>query len=253
MPVLRIHMVILLVILAFSAEAQQENRHIRKGNSHYQDGDYKKAEIDYIKSIEASRDNSKGVFNLGNALYMQQNYLQAMAAFDSLRTYRIDDDTRSRAYYNLANSMLKLALDSAHLAPQVLPPTVESYKQSLRLNPHDMDAKYNLAYAQRLLENSRQQQQDQQQEKQQDQQDQQDQQQQQDQQDQQQEQQEQQQEQGDQQTQEQQQQQSEMQQISKEDAERILEALKNNEKQTLEKLKQNQIKQMRVIRSEKDW
>lgn len=237
-------MVIILVILAFASEAQQENRHIRKGNRHYQEGDYKNAEIDYIKSIEASRSNPKGVFNLGNALYQQQNYMQASAVYDTLRTYRMDDDLRSGAYYNLGNSMLKLAQDSAHLAPQILPPTIESYKHSLRLNPDDMDAKYNLAYAQQLLERS-QQQQDQQQEQQQEQQ-------QNDGQEQQEQQQEQDQEQDEQQAQ-QQQQQDEMQQISKEDAERILEALKNNEKQTLEKLKQDQIRQMRVVRSEKDW
>jgi len=44
---------------------------------------------------------------------------------------------------------------------QKLQEAVESYKQSLRQNPGDMDAKYNLEYARRLLKQQQQQQQDQ--------------------------------------------------------------------------------------------
>jgi len=232
--------------------SQQENRYIRQGNKQYEDGDYKKAEIDYLKSTQSGKASHKGFYNLGDAWYMQKNYLQASAAFDTLRTFKMDDETRSKSYYNLGNSLLKAALDSAQLAQQVLPPGIEAYKQSLRLNPADADAKYNLAYAQRLLDKSQQQQQKQDQQDQKDQQQdqkKQDQQQNQDQQDQQKEDDAKQ----DQQQQDQQQQQAQPQQISKEDAERILEALKNDEKQTLEKLKEAKIKTIRVVKSEKDW
>ena len=210
-----------------------ENRYIRQGNRQYEDGNYKKAEIDYLKSTQSGKASHKGFYNLGDAWYMQENYLQASAAFDTLRTFKMDDETRSKSYYNLGNSLLKAALDSAQLAQQILPSSIEAYKQSLRLNPDDADAKYNLAYAQKLLDKSQQQQQQQQQNK--------------DQQDQQKDQQK------DQQQQQQQQQQAQPQQISKEDAERILEALKNDEKQTLEKLKQAKIQSVRVVKSEKDW
>jgi Mg-chelatase subunit ChlI len=226
--------------------SQQENRLIRQGNRQYNDGNYKEAEVDYMKSVQSGKPSHKGIFNLGNAWYMQDNYLQAAAAFDTLRTFKMDDETRSKSYYNLGNAMLKAAIDSAQLAQQVLPSSIEAYKQSLRINPDDADAKYNLAYAQKLLQKS-------QQEQQQDQQQQQDKQdQQQDQQDQQQDQQQQQQQQN-QQQQQQQQQQAESEQISKEDAERILEALKNDEKQTLEKLKQQKVLSTRPVRTDKDW
>ncbi len=252
------YILIWLIALAGLPElaAQQENRHIRQGNRYYDDGDYKKAEIEYIKSTEEARNPHKGVFNLGNSLYMQNNYQQATAAFDTLRTFRMSDEERSKTYYNLGNSLLKLAMDSAQLAGQALPSSVEAFKQSLRLNPGDQDAKYNLAYAQKMLRESQQQQQDQQQQDQQQQDQQQQDQQQQDQQ--QQDQQQQDQQQGEQeqeleQAQQERQSQGEPQQISKEDAERILEALKNDEQQTLEKLKQAKIRQTRVVKSEKDW
>jgi hypothetical protein len=240
---------LLFLAMTLISWSQQENRLIRQGNRQYDDGNYKKAEIDYIKSTQAEKASHKGFYNLGDAWYMQKNYLQASAAFDTLRTFKMDDETRSKSYYNLGNSLLKAAIDSAQLAQQVLPPSIEAYKQSLRLNPVDTDAKYNLAYAQKLLEKSQQQQQQNK-----DKQDKKDDKQDQQKQDQPKEDQaKQDQQQQDQQQQDQQQQQGQPMQISKEDAERILEALKNDEKQTLEKLTEAKIKTIRVVKSDKDW
>lgn len=59
------------------------------------------------------------------------------------------------AYYNLGN---------AQLAARSLPEAIESYKQSLRLDPTDLDVKHNLELAQRLLEEQQQQEEDQRQE-----------------------------------------------------------------------------------------
>ena len=246
-------MILLFTAMTLLSWSQQENRFIRQGNRQYDDGKYKEAEIDYLKSTQSGKASHKGFYNLGDAWYMQENYLQASAAFDTLRTFKMDDETRSKSYYNLGNSLLKAALDSAELAQQILPSSIEAFKQSLRLNPDDADAKYNLAYAQKFLDKSQQQQQQQQNQDKQDKQDQK--------QDQQQQQQDQQEQQKDeqakqdqqQQDQQQQQQQAQSQQISKEDAERILEALKNDEKQTLEKLKQAKIQSVRVVKSDKDW
>jgi Ca-activated chloride channel homolog len=254
------HITLLFLAMTLLSWSQQENRLIRQGNRQYDNGEYKKAEIDYIKSTQSEKASHKGFYNLGDAWYMQKNYLQASAAFDTLRTFKMDDATRSKSYYNLGNSLLKAAIDSAQLAPKVLPPGIEAYKQSLRLNPADTDAKYNLAYAQKMLEKSQQQQQQQNKDKK-DQKDQNKDQQKQDQQkqdqqkqdEQKQDQQKQDQAKQDRQQQDQQQQQGQPTQISKEDAERILEALKNDEKQTLEKLTEAKIKTIRVVKSDKDW
>jgi Ca-activated chloride channel homolog len=247
------HITILFLAMSLLSWSQQENHLIRQGNREYNDGNYKKAEIDYIKSTQAQRASHKGFYNLGDSWYMQKNYLEAAAAFDTLRTFKMDDDTRSKSYYNLGNSLLKAGIDSAQLAQKVLPQSIEAYKQSLRLNPADTDAKYNLAYAQKLLDKSQKQQQQQNKDKK-DQKDQNKDQQKQDQQKQDQQKQDQQkQDQARQDQQKQQQQQGQPQQISKEDAERILDALKNDEKQTLEKLTEAKIKTMRVVKSDKDW
>ena len=254
MSYFRSHMILLFLAMTLVSWSQQENRLIRQGNREYDDGKYKEAEIDYIKSVQTKNPSHKGFFNLGNSWYMQNNYVQAAAAFDTLRTFKMDDETRSKSYYNLGNSLVKASIDSAQLAQQYLPAGIEAYKQSLRLNPDDEDAKYNLAYAQKLLQKSQQQQQQQNKDKQDQKQDQQKQdQQQQDQQKQDQQKQDQQQQDQEHQDQKKDQQQAQSQQISKEDAERILEALKNDEKETLEKLKQAKIQTTRVVKSDKDW
>lgn len=247
------NILIFLLATPMMVQAQNGNKLVRQGNKHYDKAEYKEAEIRYLKSLQTKTDPARGLYNLGDAFYMQGNYLDASAAFDSLRTVNMDDGTRSQTYYNLGNSLLKLAKDSAQMAQEALPSSIESYKQSLRLNPNDMDAKYNLAYAQRMLDQQQQNQdpqQDQQEDQQQQEQQQEQNQQQQDQKEQPQDQQDQQQEQ---QPPQEQQQQQQAQQISKEDAERMLEALKNDEKQTLEKLKHAQVKAMKKIRTEKDW
>lgn len=253
-----LHMVILVLAVPLAAWSQNGNKLVRQGNSYYEDENYKEAEIRYLKSLQAKGDPHRGLYNLGDAFYMQNNYLDAAAAFDSVRTMRMDDVTRAHTYYNLGNSLLKLAQDSAQLAGQALQASVDSYKQSLRLNPADMDAKYNLAYAQQLLRQQQQNNQDQQNQDQQKQDQQKDQQKQEQEKDQQQEQQQEQKQQeqaqdDQQQANRDQQQQGEPQEISKEDAERMLEALKNDEKETLEKLMQAQLKSTRQAKTEKDW
>ena len=249
--------ILLIILIPAGANAQKGDRLVRQGNKYFDKGDYKEAEIRYLKSLQSRGDEHKGLYNLGDAFYMQNNFKDATAAFDSLKTFKMNDATRSSAYYNLGNSLLKLAKDSSQLAGQALPASIDSYKQSLLLNPEDMDAKYNLAYAQRLLKQQQQQQQNKQGQQNKDKQEQDKQQQnQQQKQDQQQDQQKQQQQQSQEQKaqqQKQQQQQAQQEQISKEDAERMLEALKNDEKHTLENLKKAQIKSMKKVRTDKDW
>ena len=236
-----------ILIYATSALAQKENKHIRSGNDYYDDEDYKEAEVDYMKALEAKPESFKGQFNLGGALYKQENYEDATKLYGSLAERDADADVRANSFYNLGNSFLKA---------QKYAESIEAYKNALRLNPDDMDAKYNMEYAKKMMENQEQEQQNQDQNK--DQENKEDQEQEQDKQEQEQQQQEQEQkeqEQNQQQNQQeqQQQQQPQPQQISKQDAERMLEALKNDENKTLEKVNLQKVQQGKVRKVEKDW
>ena len=235
----------LLISLSFNLFSQKENKYIREGNDMYEDRNFKDAEVDYMKALEANADSYKGQYNLGGALYKQDNYEDASKLYNNLTSKEVDKKAKADIYYNLGNSLLKA---------QKYPESVEAYKNALRNNPGDMDAKYNMEYAKKMMKQQQQQQQNQdknedkekkeeqknEQEKQKQEQEKEKEQQQQQQQNQQQEQQK-------------QQQQPQPQQISKQDAERMLEALKNDEKKTLEKLKLQKIQKAKVRNVEKDW
>lgn len=138
---------ILLVLLAATeATAQQmpERSLVRKGNRQYNKGEYGEAIKRYEEALKAAPESFEATYNLGNALYKaerfdtaEQTILQATA--DTLRT----DNELAETYYNLGNAQFK---------QKKYKEALESYKQSLRLNPSDMEAKYNYAYTKRLLD-----------------------------------------------------------------------------------------------------
>lgn len=226
---------LLIFFLVSSAGfAQSENRTIRKGNQAYRDQNFQEAELNYRKAIENNNNSFRGNFNLGNATYRQENFEEASSAFQRAIANQTDKTALSKAFYNYGNSLL---------LNQQIPESVEAYKNALRLNPKDDDARYNLAFAMHMLQQQEQQQKQQggdQNDKNQDKQDQQ--------QDQQQGDDDQKQDPAEQQQAEQQQ----PQQISKQEAERMLQALKEEELKTLDKVKEERFREQRV-RTEKDW
>ena len=231
----------LWISVGSDAYAQEERRFIRQGNRHFENQELDKSEEAYRKALEKESNSFIAGFNLGDVLYEQENYEEAIKQFYSLSNITDDKEQLAKVFHNLGNTLLK---------EKQLKQSVEAYKQALRNNPGDMDTKHNLAYAQRLLNQQQQQQQQQQQDQKKDQQNEQDQKKEQDQSQQGQEQ-EQDQKKQQQQQQEQQQQQQE-QKMSKEDAERILQSLEENEKELQKKIKEKKSRANRQ-KSDKDW
>lgn len=220
-----------------------ERDRIREGNKLYTKEQFTEAEIAYRKSIGVNPRSIEGAYDLGNALYKQKKYPEAAEQYQLVASQgeRLLSENPAnvkrlaQVFHNLGN----ISMQSKEYAK-----SIEAYKQSLRLNPSDDETRYNLALAQKLLEN---------QDNQEDQQEQQDQQQ-----DQQQEQQDQQQDNQNQPPPEQQQdqQQQEQQQndrMSKENAQQILDAFLQDEKDTQEKVKQAQERQRERRRTDKEW
>lgn len=253
-----IYILLVLVFTAVQLSGQSEKKLVREGNNQFEEGNYQEAEIEYRKALSEKPDYYKGKFNLGDAMYGQENYEESEKIFSELGETAKNLQAKSGSWYNLGNTLMQ---------KQKYKESIDAYKKALRVNPNDQDAKYNLEYARKMLNEQQQQQQDQDQNqdqnnKDQDQKDQEqqnedqdkdkqdqennDQQNEQDQKDQQQDNSEQ----GDQQ---QQQNQPQPQQISKEDAQRMLDALKNDEKQTLQKLQEEKAKASKTRKSEIDW
>ncbi len=233
---MKIGLTILFLLYGLITYSQSERKYIRKGNKLYEQKEYTDAEVQYRKSKEENSSLYEGTFNLGDALYKQKRYDEAGTYFKIAAEQTAEKKKKAKAYHNLGNSLLE---------SRKIKESIEAYKNALKNDPNDLDTKYNLAYANSLLEkqqNQQQQNQDQNKDQQQDQQ--------QDKQDQQ-KQQEQQKEQNAKKEEQQKQQQKES-QLSKEDAERLLEALKNEEEKVQEKLKKEKMKVSKIY-IEKDW
>lgn len=223
---------------------------------------YQQAEINYRKAMQTTPSYDKANYNLGNSLYRQERYEEAANSYAKVANNKSSSkDLRGKAFHNYGNSLLK---------QEKYQESIEAYKNALKLNPKDMDSKYNLEYARKKLYRQQQQQQqnnqngnqnqqqqqggqgkdgkDQQQQNQQQSgqgkegKDKQDQQQQQGQQDKQ-----------DQQKQKEQQKQAAADRQKQQEDKRQLDALQQNERNTQQKVNQQQMRQGGKSHQEKDW
>jgi Ca-activated chloride channel family protein len=140
--------VVLLVLQASFLFAQQEKKFIKKGNELYQQQNYKDAESSYRLSVGKKDKTVEGNFNLGDALYKQKKYAEAGAQFNKIASSSNNKEVLAKAYHNLGNSLL----DSKKLEE-----SIAAYKKSLLNNPQDDETRYNLAYAQKKLQQQKQQ------------------------------------------------------------------------------------------------
>ena len=227
---------LLLVASAGQVLAQQktDRDYLRSGNKLYNDSLFIKAEVDYRKALEVNPKSTDAMFNLANALLMQQKAKEAMEQYQSVSKIEKDKEKLAQIYHNMG-----VILQSSKQLPQC----IEAYKESLRNNPKDDETRYNLALAQKQLKDQQQDQQNQDQQQQQQEQKEDKQEQNKDQQEQ---------EQKDQQQQQnQQQQQQNKNEMSKENAEQLLNAVMQDEKNVQDKVKK-QI-QIQGKKLEKDW
>ena len=229
---------VMLSLIGTSLYSQGYNKLLREGNREYKKGEFDQSEINYRQAVAEDENPAKAIFNLGDALYKMERYEEAAEQFSRFTELGGTDKQIAGSNYNLGNTLLKAGK---------IEESIEAYKRSLLSDPGNHQAKYNLAKAKEMLQ---QQQQDQQQQQNDDQQQQQNDDQQQQQNDDQQQQQndDQQQQQND----DQQQQQPRPDQMKPEDAERLLQALSDKEKEVQEKVKEEKARAARV-RTLKNW
>lgn len=246
-------LIIALALLACTgATAQSLRSQLRNGNREYNKEKYDEAEVHYRHALEQDSTDFRGQYNLGNTLYRQKKYAEAGSHFaQALQSRNLSDHQRARTLHNQGNCFLQAGLEDREQGMQNFQQAVKSYQESLKLEPKDEDTRYNLAYARRLLQQAQQQQQNHggggnqnQNNKQK-----QDNQQQDNQQQGQQKQQQQDNQQGNNDKQQRQQQKTDQ---RKQDAERMLEAVKNNERQTL-KEQAKKLQTGTVKQTDKDW
>ena len=162
------HKFIILIsfsIISTSINAQKEKMVLRDGNDSYNGGKPMEAANYYKKSLKEKQDYYKANFNLGDAYYKTAEYIktgklktpnprmtpdsaanlvynQAAEQFEVVAKSVSNADTIQKAWHNYGNSkLMQKSYEDAILG----------YKKALKLNPKDEDTRYNLAYAQKKL------------------------------------------------------------------------------------------------------
>ena len=139
--------ILMLLIVAVPAFGQTDRKEVRHGNREFKKDVFQNAEIDYKKALLKDSLSNAANFNLGNTYYRMENYSEADRYYSAVSDSLDRAGHGAESYFNQGDSFLKQRNWQA---------AVEAFKNSLRRNPDDMDAKSNLAYAQKMLENEQQ-------------------------------------------------------------------------------------------------
>ena len=122
------------------------------GDRHCRAERYDQAAAEYRRELQRGNTSAAVHYNLGTALLRLQRYGEAREHLE-IATRADEPGTRQRAFYNQGNTHLEPAF-RAQRSPErteALQEAVRSYREALLLDPDDMDAKWNLELAQRLL------------------------------------------------------------------------------------------------------
>lgn len=122
--------------------AAKSDRAVSKGNSHYQNKEYAKAEAQYRVAESRSATNSGASYNLGNSIYQAKQYAEAKRAYQAALKNASSYEEKHRIYHNLGNIAMQQKDYSA---------AVNAFKNALKNNPQDEQTRYNYALAKKML------------------------------------------------------------------------------------------------------
>ena len=125
-----------LLIFSMTAMAQTDRDYIRRGNRLMRDSVYDKAQVEYQKAIEKDNTNPISHFNLGNALLYQNKAEDAMKEYETAARLEKDKTRLAQIYHNMG-----VVLQSAKQFDKA----VACYRNSLRNDPTNDETRYNYA------------------------------------------------------------------------------------------------------------
>lgn len=141
--------ILILLLKGKDAKAQSVNTFIRNGNQFYKEQKYNQATEQYASALQKEPNNSIAIFNQAAAMYQLGEYDKAETYFDGLAKQSKNHEMMSKSFHNLGNAFYK---------KEDYEKSVAAYKQALKLNPKDVDTKYNLMMAMSKLKNNQNQQ-----------------------------------------------------------------------------------------------
>lgn len=132
----------LLLMYCTMLFAQDAKSYIHQGNELYRQKKYKEAEEAYRKAAALQGQKVESNFNLGDALFKEKKYDNADSTFTSIASSSQNPLVKAEAYHNLGNALLTNKKYDA---------SIDAYQKALLNNPKDDQTRYNLAYAEEML------------------------------------------------------------------------------------------------------
>ncbi len=136
----RLYIIICLLSVFVGVNGQTSNQLIREGNKLFSSKNYAQAEILYRKAVDKDANNAIANYNLGRSLQAQKKNDEAKKLYENAAKLEKDPVRLSSSYNNLGT----IFQDEQDYAK-----AIEAYKKALRSNPNHKNARYNLELCKR--------------------------------------------------------------------------------------------------------
>jgi len=143
-----------MCLFPLSASAQTELwKLMHQGNRHFRSGNYEAAEKYYLAAQKKNPGDARAAFNLGDTYLAKKDADAAMKQYMQAAKNEKNKIVRGMAYHNMGYIAQSAALGAKDESQeqQYLSEAIGHYKNALRCNPHDDNARYNLALCQKQL------------------------------------------------------------------------------------------------------
>jgi len=129
-----------MLLVFVGCNAQTANQLIREGNKLFSSKNYAQSEILYCKAVDKDGNNAIANYNLGRSLQAQKKNEEAKKFYDNAAKLEKDPVRLSSSYNNLGTILQD---------EQNYEKAIEAYKSALRSNPNHKNARYNLELCKR--------------------------------------------------------------------------------------------------------
>ena len=135
----------ILLVFSLAITAQEKDALLPKANEDFAAKKYADAEANYRISHSKFPRRTVASYNLGNAIYRQNQFSESKNAFANALKNIKTRPQKHKAFHNLGNVFMKEKNYSQ---------AVEAYKNALRNNPEDEETRYNYALAKKMLKDN---------------------------------------------------------------------------------------------------
>ena len=137
----RLYFIVCLLMISFvTLNAQTSNQLIRKGNKNFSSKNYAQAEVFYRKAIDKEPNNAIGNYNLARCLQAQHKNAEAKKIYEKAAKLETDPIRQASSYNNLG---------TIYQGEKNYNKAIDYYKKAMRDNPSHNNARYNFELCQR--------------------------------------------------------------------------------------------------------